>query len=405
MLKELHLRHWKSFRDATLHIDPLTVLIGTNASGKSNIVDALLFMQRVVSGIDPTQALNGTENLPPVRGGLKWAVTRGHHDFFLSGVFDADETQKNSSLDFVYSIDARIQANKCDLKSLYNVRQYLDSHMNNNFQECSLAEYILDKKSRHVARKIRQDTNSRTPLKGYHQLLIDVFKNIFILNPTPPRMREYSTITDIMQPDASNTASVMASMDLDSLNKFNELIKKYLKYLPDGDIHRIWAEQEGPDLNCFIIKCEEKWHDGNGTTQTMDARSMSDGTLRLLAILTALFTRPPGSLLVIEDVDQGLHPSRAGILVQMLKEEGKNRGVDLLVTTHNPALLDAMGPDMLPYITVVHRDPDTGESRLTLLEEAPQLAKLLAYGPVGRLATSGRIEEALRTRGTKAHGE
>lgn len=52
MLKELHLKNWKSFKEATLYIDPLTVLIGTNASGKSNVLEALEFLRRMASGED-----------------------------------------------------------------------------------------------------------------------------------------------------------------------------------------------------------------------------------------------------------------------------------------------------------------------------------------------------------------
>ncbi|HEY9666466.1 MAG TPA: AAA family ATPase [Coleofasciculaceae cyanobacterium] len=46
MLKKLILENWKSFRYAELPIDPLTVLIGTNASGECNVVDALEFLRR-----------------------------------------------------------------------------------------------------------------------------------------------------------------------------------------------------------------------------------------------------------------------------------------------------------------------------------------------------------------------
>ncbi|MFM6453201.1 MAG: AAA family ATPase, partial [Planktothrix sp.] len=45
-------------------------------------------------------------------------------------------------------------------------------------------------------------------------------------------------------------------------------------------------------------------------------------------------TRPEGSLIVIEEVDNGLHPSRAGLLLQMLREIGQKRNIDVLVTTH-----------------------------------------------------------------------
>ena len=50
MIATVEFEHWKSYSQASLHVDPLTVLIGTNASGKSNALDALLFLHRVASG-------------------------------------------------------------------------------------------------------------------------------------------------------------------------------------------------------------------------------------------------------------------------------------------------------------------------------------------------------------------
>jgi len=121
---------------------------------------------------------------------------------------------------------------------------------------------------------------------------------------------------------------------------------------------------------------------------------MSDGTLRFLGILTALLTRPKETLIVIEEVDNGLHPSRAKYLLELLKRIGAERQVDILITTHNPALMDELGPEMLPFIMVAHRSP-RGESKLTLLEDIGNLAKLLASGPVGQLSTKGYIKMSL----------
>lgn len=83
------------------------------------------------------------------------------------------------------------------------------------------------------------------------------------------------------------------------------------------------------------------------------------------------------------------------MLLDMLKAVGSQRGVDVLVTTHNPALLDAMGTEMVPFITVANRDSATGFSVLTLLEDIAQLPKLLAQGPIGRLSSQGLIEQSI----------
>lgn len=146
-----------------------------------------------------------------------------------------------------------------------------------------------------------------------------------------------------------------------------------------------------------MLYCEEGWD--SQPSHVVDARGMSDGTLRYLAIVTALLTREPGSLLVIEEVDNGLHPSRAQMLVEMLQTLGEERNIDVLVTTHNPALLDAAGPMMVPFITVASRHASTGFSELTQLEDISHLPKLMAAGSLGRLSTEGRIENALRRGG------
>jgi len=143
-----------------------------------------------------------------------------------------------------------------------------------------------------------------------------------------------------------------------------------------------------------MLYCEEGW-EGNGSHE-IDARGMSDGTLRYLGIVTALLTRKSGSLLLIEEVDNGLHPSRAYVLMDMLKTLGRERSIDLIVTTHNPALLDAAGNRMVPFITVAHRNDTTGVSQLTQLEDIESLPKLMASGSLGRLNAEGRIESALR---------
>jgi predicted ATPase len=168
-----------------------------------------------------------------------------------------------------------------------------------------------------------------------------------------------------------------------------------MKDLPEKDVQRIYAEPVGKFGRDAMLYCDELWGKGKKNIHSVDARGMSDGSLRFLGVITALLTRPERSVLVVEEVDNGLHPSRSDLLVRMLKEIGQQRSIDIIVTTHNPALLDALGPEMVPFITVSHRDPATGQSQLTLLENIVQLPKLLAGGPVGKISSEGRIEEAL----------
>ena len=71
MITSLRLQNWKSFKDSTIYIDPLTFLIGTNASGKSNVLDAFLFLHLLMKG----QTLEDAANA--IRGGSDWIIRQG----------------------------------------------------------------------------------------------------------------------------------------------------------------------------------------------------------------------------------------------------------------------------------------------------------------------------------------
>ena len=70
-ISELRLTAFKSFRDVVLPLAPLTMLIGRNGSGKSNVLDALEVLSRLTKGIEIRDALDGTSrDAGPVRGGV-----------------------------------------------------------------------------------------------------------------------------------------------------------------------------------------------------------------------------------------------------------------------------------------------------------------------------------------------
>lgn len=207
-------------------------------------------------------------------------------------------------------------------------------------------------------------------------------------------MRNYSPLSEQLQPDAANIAGVIAALPPDKKDHIEKTLTDYAKHIPERDINRIWAEPIGKFNSDAMLYCEECWGE-QGISSIVDARGMSDGTLRFLAVLTALLTRPEYSLLVVEEVDNGLHPSRSSLLLRMLREVGSQRNIDVLVTTHNPALLNELGPEMLPFVVAAHRDPGSGLSRLTLLESIEQLPKLLASGPLGDLSADNKIQDAL----------
>ena len=124
---------------------------------------------------------------------------------------------------------------------------------------------------------------------------------------------------------------------------------------------------------------------------------LSDGTLRVLAIAAGILSSP-GPVVVIEEIDNGVHPSRAAQLLDQMSRVAKKRNLRVLISSHNPALLDALPDDAVPDVVFCYRDPEDGSSRLTSLSDIPDYPELVAQGTVGHLMTHRIIERFVKER-------
>lgn len=393
MIKEIRLKNWKSFEDSKLYIDPLTFVIGTNASGKSNILDALSFLCDAAKGIPVNEIAQYT------RGGLDWMIRKGTDSFTLSVVIDIDGD------DLVYSLSCRKYEKSLQIS--FESLEHVSSKTNKSKILFTTDTVSEDATSPAIpvrfyrekpGRQKRMDLNRQTTVLYQMENLVAVrkvkeaalsvqicLKNIFILNPIPNHMRDYSPLSERLNPDAGNIAGLLAGMNPEEQKQVEKELTAYVRPLPEKDIKRIWAEKVGRFASDAMLYCEEEWV--NGEKIEIDARSMSDGTLRFIAIVVALLTGKSDSLLVIEEVDNGLHPSRSQELVNVLKKLGETSHIDIICTTHNPVLIDTFGHEMIPFISYVTRSEQTGCSVINLLEDKQNLAKLMASSSVGDLMT------------------
>lgn len=427
MIKKLRLKNWKSFEDATLHIDPLTIIIGANASGKSNLLDALVFLYRIAHGVEVHDAIEGNVGLPGLRGSFEWICLKPHEQFTLEVTTDG----LKDDVDYVYKltieilavVGAQIVSEELTQISYAGVngkpveRILLTTSTISRSSSIKVQEYKFRDKA---ANQPSEYTNTLSLHTQYDQsallklelmsfssesngrVISHVLKQllgIFVFDPIPSQMRGYSRLSNNLNSDGSNIAGVLANLVSPQKEIIEKTLASHVRALPERDIIRVWAEGVGKFKTDAMLYCEEAWSDIS--TQEIDARGMSDGTLRYIAIVTALLTRERGGLMVVDEIDNALHPSRSDQLLKMLKNLGKERDIDVIVTTHNPALLDAAGPSMVPFISVAHRNDVSGVSELKLFEDIETLPKLLAYGSLGKLSADGRIEKALKQEDTK----
>lgn len=409
MIKEIRVENWKSFSRATFYIDPLTVVIGANASGKSNLLDVFPFLMRIAKNIPIAEAINGNATLRPIRGGAEWICRKPSDEFTISVGVEKAENQT-----YWYTISCKVGSRSAEVideklelvtvsgkkgkpkpKNLFYTRNETDTP--------SLPTYFITG-SRGAPNRIALNRFSSLLAQAENLILhksiadgvkmvLEKLKNIFVLDPIPDHMREYTSLTDTLQADGSNVAGVIAGLEDREKRRMEEELTACLKDLPEREVSSIWAETVGKYKSDAMLYCREGW---NHKESEFDSRGMSDGTLRCIAIVTALLTRRKNSLLIVEEIDNGLHPSRAEMLIEALQRIGRERNIDIVATTHNPAMLDALGNSMIPFITVAWRDDETGSSRLKPLDEIGQLPKLMATGSVGRLSTERKIERAVK---------
>ncbi len=218
----------------------------------------------------------------------------------------------------------------------------------------------------------------------------ETLSHLFFLDSITAKMRDYSFKSDNrMFSDGSNLSSVLYHLWQQESNQ--SIILDFIQSLPEQAIAGL-SFLIGPRDEVMVQLTETFGnHDRN-----YDASLLSDGTLRVLAIAAALLSAPEGSLIVIEEIDNGVHPSRAHHLLANIRDIADRRNLRVLLSTHNPALMDALPDTALSDVVFCYRDPQTGDSRLTRLGDLDNAPGLICQGPLGRLVTTGILDRFIK---------
>ena len=135
-----------------------------------------------------------------------------------------------------------------------------------------------------------------------------------------------------LQADGSNAASVLREIQRKSAADWQR-IGELLESVVPGTVG-IHLKPRG---NKLALGFSQDW--GKPATVKFEAVNMSDGTLRVLGMLAAIFQRPVPSLIVIEEPEATVHPGAIGSILDLLRHAG--RCMQVVVTTHSPDVLDA----------------------------------------------------------------
>ena len=125
------------------------------------------------------------------------------------------------------------------------------------------------------------------------------------------------------------------------------------------------------------------------------AYSASDGTLRLLAILAALLGPEPARFYFLEELENGIHPNRLALFVQLLETVTAQGKTQVVATTHSPQLLRLLSHESLEHASVVYRLPGTSTGRIKRIVDIPHIREVLKTQDLARLHESGWLEDIL----------
>jgi len=415
MIESFHIANFKSYRDATLPLAPLTLLIGANASGKSNAIEALRLLAWLAQGRRLTEILKSVQSEEfAIRGQVTDMAYNAAPTFTLGCTVSDPQVVEWSALELTIAIgetDMRIreeQITSVDERfPLYRVEPRTDPYSHdlqvsyNNFarggrkprivatdQQAVFTQLITP--ARFGSEHIQAQKVIPRVTKTYQTLL----EQILFLDPHPRQMRAYSSIVDVrLSSNGENVSSVL--YDLVRRQRRHDQVLDFIRALPEQDIRAITFVETS--RNEVMVQLTETF---GGRDQIRDAPLLSDGTLRVLAIAAALLSAPEGSLVVIEEIDNGVHPSRAQLLLKNIQRVARARRLNVLLTTHNPALLDALPLEAIPDVVCCYRDPAEGDSRLMRLEDLATYPELIAQGSLGDLVTSGVLDRFLKSRQT-----
>jgi len=370
-IRSLTLNHILSFREpGPLALNPLNILIGANASGKSNLIDCIGLL-RALTG-NPGNYLSD-------RSGARDWVWRGtkRGDDVMGIRSELELGSENLTYDLTFAAVERPFA----------IRAETLSDGDNVYVRRVLGD--LEAGHRELAGQPHYKTNispTESALSAYrfpHSPITNVanaFSSICIyrdfLTGTRDDSRVGASSSDPKHPleeTGSNLALILQELDFQSVlpkvkNHLRQLSTRFedIKVRAEGGRSQLYVQERGLGL--------------------MSATRLSDGTLKFLCLMAVLCDPNPAPLVCIEEPETGLHPDALAIVGDALREASTR--TQLIVTTHSDALVDRF-TDEPETVVVCERGFDESTSFRRLSRE--KLKEWLDEYTLGELWRRGEI--------------
>ena len=350
LIRRVGLRNYKSIGQCKVDLSDLNILVGPNGAGKSNFIDAL----RLVS-----ESLRETlEYAIRQRGGIGEVRRRsgGHPRHFAVGL--RLHLGENANASFAFQIGAlpegafRVQRERAHISGRGLEAAYYE------VQDGALRNASAQLQAPPAVSQDRLYLSAASGLPAFRPLF-DALARMGFYNMNPAEIRELQPHDrgTILAHAGHNLAAVVKRLKGESPASSMERIETYLRRIVpgiDGVEYRQLGPRETVEFRQDVQGQKHPWR--------FYAAAMSDGTLRSLGVLTALFQftdndRGPVSLVAVEEPESTVHPAAAATIMDAILEASNRE--QIVATTHSPDLLDHPELDSGNLIAVTKRAGET----------------------------------------------
>ena len=383
ILRSLILRRFRSIPAETVQFANPMFLVGRNGAGKSNFRDALDFLAEAMS--------SSLQSVVERRGGMLVVRNRTPGKNYprdmgvgvLLGRLNGGIEQARYAFEIRSTKDDQfqIQREQCVVRSTNGEIAWFDRHQRSFRSNVDGLKPALEPVS--LGLPVIGGESSFAPvlrtLAGMRTYSID-----------PSKLRESQDTNGRLglKADGSNAASVLQDINHksnDDLQRIGELLTAIVP-----NTKKVMPVKRGRKLT---LEFTQEW--GKTNRLKFDSSSMSDGTLRALGLLAAVYQHPTPTVLVIEEPEATIHPGALGAILDLIRHA--SRHMQVIVTTHSPEVLDAdwLREDNFRIVTW-----DDGATRILPLATGTQEALQEHLMSAGELLRSNALRPTIVETGT-----
>jgi len=395
LLRSLKLRNFLSFgpNSKEIPLESLNVLIGPNASGKSNLIEAVDFLRN--SCRDLTSPIRGG-------GGIEEWLWKGSSAIPTAEIdttifYPAGLMPLRHNISFTMAgqrfqlVDEAVENERAEAQNLTDVRfyyRYRSGHpvisaypdqMENgspNRTERKLRREDIALDQSILSQRKEPDLYPEITYLGNQYEKLKIYRDWNLGRYTPPRMPQKADLPeDFLLEDAGNLGLVINH--LEHLTGFRRLFLEKLKQFHEA-FEDISVKIHAGTVQVFL---HEK-----GLATPVPATRLSDGTLRYLSLLTILCHPEPPPLVCIEEPELGLHPDILPTMAELLIEASHR--MQIIVTTQSDILVDALSDVPEAVLVCDKEDGATVINRLNRDELKNWLQKY-SLGEIWRMGEIG----------------